>query len=229
MGRILIALIGLLPASRLKNLGLRRLGWAIGRSTSIGPGLYWSIASVTIGSSARIGPFNVVRGLAKLSMGDRARMGQWNWVSASGPLVDAGSAGALVVGEDSAITARHYIDASGGVTIGHHTTVAGVRSTFVTHGIDWRASRQRTRRISIGDYCIVSSNVSIAPGTSVASRVVVGMGAVLAGDVGPEGVLVVGGRGAAVKYGLTGEYFTRDVGYIGEIEGGSADGAAHTP
>ncbi|GAA1469900.1 hypothetical protein GCM10017607_11330 [Microbacterium thalassium] len=218
MKHLLVALVGVAPASRPKNSLLRKLGWSIGHDTAIGPGIYWRLDSVSVGACARIGPLNVFRDLADLELGERGRIGQWNWISASRPLRRAGGSGSLAIGADSALTARHYLDVSGGVRVGHHTTVAGVRSTFITHGIDWKRARQRTRGISIGNYCIVSSNVALAPGTHVSDCVVVGMGTTLSGEVGPSGALVTASRGSAVRTGLEGAYFSREIGYINKVE-----------
>lgn len=215
---MMIALIGLAPSSRMKLALLRLLGWRIGDRTSVGPGLYLRLKTVTLGNDVRLGPFNVIRDMSEVTVESRGRIGQWNWVSAAVPLVDARGGGFLRIGADSAVTSRHYMDCSGGVTIGHHTTVAGVRSTFITHGIAWKTAEQTSDGISIGNYCIISSNVAIAPGTSVEDRVVIGMGSVVSREVGPKGSLHVGGRAAAVKHDLQGAYFSRERGYIRNIK-----------
>lgn len=215
---MMIAVVGLAPSSRVKLAILRSLGWRIGQRTSVGPGLYIRLTSVTLGSDVRIGPFNVIRDMAEVTVEARGRIGQWNWISAATPLVEVRGGGYLRIGADSAVTSRHYMDCSGGVAIGHHTTVAGVRSTFITHGISWKTAEQTSGGITIGDYCIVSSNVAIAPGTSIDDRVVIGMGSVVSHDVGPEGSLYVGGRATSVKSALEGAYFHRERGYIRDIK-----------
>ncbi len=214
----LTLLVGLMPASRLKNWALNRLGWHVGPGAHVGPGLYLRIGAVHLGVDSRIGPFNVIRGLAALRLGDYSRIGQWNWISASGELVAAGGRGTLTIGAHSAITSRHYFDCSGGVAVGSFSTLAGVRSTFITHGIDWRTAEQRTKEIRIGDYCLISSNCAVPPGVTIPDRTVVGMGTVV-GDPGREsGTLQLGGRGAPVKSDLTGVYFDRARGYISAIQ-----------
>lgn len=216
--RMMVAVVGLAPSSKVKLALLRLLGWRIGQGTSVGPGLYLRLTSVTLGSDVRIGPFNVIRDMAEVTIEARGRIGQWNWISAAAPLVEARGGGFLRIGADSAVTSRHYMDCSGGVAIGHHTTVAGVRSTFITHGIAWKTAQQTSGGIIIGNYCIVSSNVAVAPGTTIDHRVVVGMGSVVSNNVGPGGSLYVGGRATAVKSGLEGAYFRRERGYIRDIK-----------
>lgn len=214
--RTLIRLgVGTWPASGLKNMLLRRLGWEVHPNARIGPALLHRVGHLSLADGASIGPFTVMRDLERVELGTHATIGQWNWISASSVLVAAGGTGTLTIGDHSALTSRHYVDASGGVSIGRFTTVAGVRSTFITHGINWRESRQTTSPIRIGDYCLVSSNNALTPGTVVEDRVVTGMGATLAGVVGPAGSLFVGGRGTAVKERLEGAYFTRTSGWVG--------------
>ena len=209
----LVTVVAALPASELKNYVLRRLGWTIGDGARIGPCLVFNIDRVDIGAGAAIYPFNVIKNLAELRLGEYAAIGQWNWVTASRVLREAGGTGVLEVGRHSHITLRHYIDCSGGVRIGTHTTIAGVRSTFLTHGISWKKSAQTFSPIEIGDYCLISSNVQVAPGAVVGNKIVVGMGATIAGRLVDHG-LYVQSRAELVKSDLDGEYFQREQGFI---------------
>jgi acetyltransferase-like isoleucine patch superfamily enzyme len=209
----LVSIAAALPASQLKNRLLRRLGWNIGDGVHINPCLVSRVDHVDIGSGAQIGPFNVLRELASLTLGEHAQIGQWNWVTASRPMRAAGGAALLHLGAHSAITSRHYIDSTGGMRIGTHTIIAGIRSTFITHGISWKSSDQTFNPIEIGDYCLISSNVQVAAGSVVGDRVVVGMGATVAGQLLGPG-LYVQPRAKLVKSNLVGKYFERDQGYI---------------
>lgn len=213
----LVALVALLPASGLKYSLLRYLGWAIGGKVHIGPCLVLKVDRVDIGDGAYIGSLNVIRDLAALELGEYATIGHWNWVSASRWLGEGGAACLLHLGAHSAITSRHYIDCSGGIRVGTHTTIAGVRSTFITHGISWKSSAQTFSPIEIGDYCLISSNVQVSPGAVVGSRVVVGMGATLAGRLLGPG-LYVQPRATLVKSDLDGEYFHREQGVVIAVE-----------
>jgi UDP-3-O-[3-hydroxymyristoyl] glucosamine N-acyltransferase len=212
--RLLVAAVGLWPASSFKNWALGTLGYTVARSARIGPCLILGVNSIILKKNASIGPFNVFRDLESVHMDEFAVIGQWNWVSAAAPLVAAGGSGSLSLGQHSALTSRHYVDASGGISIGSFSTVAGVRSTFITHGIDWKTSEQTTRGIEIGEYCLVSSNTSIAPGTRLADRCVTGMGATLAGELTESESLYVAPRAGMVKTQLSGEYFRRSEGFV---------------
>ena len=74
-------------------------------------------------------------------------------------------------------------DYSGGVRIGEYITVAGVRSTILSHEIDLAAGVQTSKTTQIGDFCFVSSNVCLTPGSSIHDRSVVAMGAVVVGHL----------------------------------------------
>lgn len=214
MKKLLIAAVGAGPACWLKNALLRRLGWTIGKNVWIGPGLFLGIDAVVLLDGVRIGPFNVIRDVRSLHMRSFARLGQWNWISAAPPLRSLGGSASLVVGDHSAVTSRHYMDVSGGLQIGRYSTIAGVRSTFVTHGINWKESVQTVRPIEIGDYCLISSNVEFAPGASVGDKIVVGMGATVSGQLMEAG-LYVQPRAQLVKQPLLGNYFERETGFVG--------------
>lgn len=222
----LIALIGLSPNSRLKITLLRTLGWQVGRGVHIGPVFVWSVDDVRLADESRIGSFNVFRGLSLLRLGERSRIGQWNWISAAAPLRLAGASGSLTIGEHSALTSRHYLDASGGIDVGAFTTIAGVRSTFITHGINWRKGAQTFKRITVGSHSLISSNVNFAPGASVGDRTVIGMGATVSGSLSEPG-LYLADRAALVKEGLSGAYFERQTGFVSSVEQTPLGGAVH--
>jgi acetyltransferase-like isoleucine patch superfamily enzyme len=213
----LVAVVAALPASELKNSLLRRLGWTVGEGVRIGPCLVLMVGQVDIGDGAIIGAFNVVRDLAALTLGEHAEICHWNWVTAARRLGEAGAPCLLHLGPESAITSRHYVDCSGGIRVGTHTTISGARSTLLTHGISWKDSAQTFSPIEIGDYCIISSNVQVCPGTVVGSRIVVGMGATIAGRLLEPG-LYMQSRATLVKSDLGGEYFRRKGGHIHTVQ-----------
>jgi acetyltransferase-like isoleucine patch superfamily enzyme len=210
----LLTLICLLPASRLKNQLLRRLRHDVHSTARFNICLVRNVSTIRLGARAVVGPGNVFRDLLRLEIGPDSVVGQWNWVSAATPLVEAGGEGALTIGAHSALTSRHYIDASGGVRIGNFTTVAGVRSTFITHGIDWVTSEQRTKPIEIGSYCLIGSNSAVAPGARVADQTIIGMGATINGHLSEENALYVGSRARVLRSNEKGAYFNRRSGFV---------------
>lgn len=115
------------------------------------------------------------------SLGKAASLGQWNWVSAAGELecIAGPKFGTLRLADGAAVTSRHYFDASGGICIGQFSTVAGVRSVFLTHEIDINESRQTCQSIEIGEYALVSSCVKVVAGATIPDRSLVAMGSVI--------------------------------------------------
>ena len=128
MGKTLLCGLAVLLPGPLKRTLLRRLlGWEIAPSAEIGLSLFQNVGHVRLGPGARVGHFNVFRNLRLLDLGAEAAIGQWNWVSAAEVLVrgTGGDGGRLVLGRGAAITARHYLDCSGGISVGAFTSSPG--------------------------------------------------------------------------------------------------------
>lgn len=168
------------------------LHWQLHPTSHIGLSML-DVDRLILDEGARIGHFTVVRGLRLIHIGTGSVISNWNWITAvRGFRVLSTRAGILRVGPESAITSRHYIDCSGGITIGAFVTVAGVRSTIFTHQISRMRNEQTIRPVTIGDRCLIMSNVKIAPGAYVARDSVVGMGAVVVGRLERESRLYAG-------------------------------------
>jgi acetyltransferase-like isoleucine patch superfamily enzyme len=204
----------------LKRLAMGRfLGARIDKSARIGLSIVDSDV-LEMGPGSRIGHLTVLRGLRRTRLGAGAVVGNFNWMTAS-PMFRAQSAegseaGCFTLGRESAVTSRHYVDCSGGVNIGEYTTVAGVRSTILSHQIDLAAGVQSTRATRIGDYCFVSSNVCLTPGARIPDRSVIAMGAVVVGDLAPAGALYGGVPARVLRATVdTGSYFRRTRGHVG--------------
>jgi acetyltransferase-like isoleucine patch superfamily enzyme len=211
-------LIALLPQS-LKRVALCRMfGWSVDPSARVGLSFFDNVRHVRLGPRASIGHFNVFRDLVQLDVEADAAIGQWNWITAADVLVrgrsDGGEGGTLRLGSHSAITSRHYVDCSGGVVIGDHTTVAGVRSTILTHEIDVATSRQTVAGVRIGDFCFVGSNARVTPGSFIPDRCVTAMGAVVAGALPEPGALYGGVPARVLRDVGDGEYFRRERGHV---------------
>ena len=173
--------------------------WRLHPASHIGFSLI-SADVVVMAEGARIGHFTVVRDLATLEVGAGSVIGNWNWITAAPAFRGrAKSAGVLRVGPESAVTSRHYIDCSGGVEIGAFVTVAGVRSTIITHQINRANNTQTISPVTIDDGSLISSNVKFTPGAAVPRGSVVGMGAVVVGRLNEPNTLYVGVPARAVK------------------------------
>lgn len=210
--------VGLLPASRTKNALLRTLGYRIDDNCRMGISLLINVKSLELASDVRIGNFNALRNLELLKVGTAGSVGSWNWISASseyGHCSATPHSGALRIGQQSAITSRHYIDCSGGVGIGEFSTVAGQRSTILSHGIDFEKNIQTLRPVFIGKYAFISTGCIIVGGASIGDACVVAAGGVVSGTIQhPEGPSLWGGVPARFIKELSGKHFVRASGYV---------------
>jgi acetyltransferase-like isoleucine patch superfamily enzyme len=101
------------------------------------------------------------------------------------------------------------------VTVGRFVTLAGVRSTLITHQIDLLTNRQTVAGIAIGDHALISSNCRIAPGARIAGRTMFAMGSVIAGDRAKPGFLHGGVPARPIKeFGVDAAHFVRTTGEV---------------
>lgn len=216
-----LLLVGLTPASKLKNLILRLLGMVVPASAKVHPIVLLS-SKLILDENCRLAPLSVFRKIT-LQMGKNSGIGSWNWASSAPKLahLQPEHAGKLVLGQNSAITMRHYLDCSGGLILGDFVTVAGVRSTFLTHQIDVVMNQQTASPVRIGSYALVSSNCSVVAGATIGEACLVGMGTVVLGKKYPDGVLLVGNPARVVRE-QSGDYFTRTEGAVSPPEKGAA-------
>lgn len=198
------------------------LGWLIGahidRSATIGLSIIDSDA-LEMGPGSRVGHFSVFRGLRRATIEAGAEVGNFNWITAApvfqSQATSTSEHGCFTLGRESGVNGRHYIDCSGGVVIGEFTTIAGVRSTILSHQIDLAKGIQTARATRIGDRCFVSSNVCVVAGSYIPNRSAVAMGAVVVGDLQPEGSLFGGVPARVIRSGIdTGAWFNRRKGFV---------------
>ncbi len=203
---LVLGLIALLP-SFLKRPCYRILfGYRIGRQVRIG---FSVIAAKTceIGDYSQIGHFNLIVGVKKLTMGDHVKIGHLNVIrggdevhlgrfseiirmneinSIPDPIVVNEIDPRFLLGDGSIITTGHKIDFTDLVTIGRRTIIGGRNSSLWTH------NRQETKPIMIGDLAYVGSEIRMAPGSSIPSRCIVGLGSVIIGPISQREQLIAG-------------------------------------
>lgn len=182
--------------------------WDIDYSARVGIS-FVNARRVSMASGALIKHLSIVNGVDFLTMDESSRIGNLNWISSSK------GAGSFILKEHSAITNRHYIDCTADIKIGRFTTLAGVKSTILTHSIDVYQSRQSSFPVTIGDYCFIGTGVIILAGCEVEDNVVIGAGALISGHLTESYCLYAGVPAKRVK-SLSGEvkYFERTAGYV---------------
>lgn len=214
--RQVVAVLGaVIPTSWKPCVYRWLLGWDVHPGAVVGLSLFLGVDHARIGEGVRIGHGNVFRNVRRLSIGDHAEIGQFNWFSAGQPFLAGGraDAGILRIGTHGAVTSRHYVDCSGGVEIGEFALVAGVRSVVLTHFIDVVTNRQKLAGVHVGDRTMVSSNVTLLPGAEVPPRSQVAAGAVVRGVLKESRRLYAGVPANPVRE-VRGLFFDREVGHV---------------
>lgn len=171
---------------------------------------------------ATISHFNIAIHLDKLVLGKNSSIGRQNWITGFPTKTDAipfshdlQRKSELIMGKETAITQKHYIDCTNSIHIGDYVTIAGFRSQLLTHSIDVYESRQHSHPIVIGDYCFVSTGVIILGGAVLPAKSVLAAGAVLAKAFGEEWTLYAGVPAKAKKkIDTSAKYFNRMGGYV---------------
>lgn len=208
-----LALIALLP-SFLKRACYRLFfGYRVGKRVRIGLSLLdarecsieddveighlnviISVGKLTIGDHVRIGHLNIIRGGDEVSLGRYAEIIRMNEInSIPDPDVVNPITPRFILGEGSVITTGHKIDFTDRVEIGRRTILGGRNSSLWTH------NRQRTRPITIGSHTYIGSEIRVAPGSSIPSRTIVGIGSVITGELKEENYLIAGVPAKPIK------------------------------
>ena len=210
---IVLATVALFPSFLKRPMYRWFFGYRIGKRVRIGVSII-DAKQCTIADDVNIGHLNVVIRVKHLEIGDHAKVGHLNIIR-GGDEVKLGRYSEIIrmneinsiaepdvvnqidprflLGEGSVITAGHKIDFTDRVTIGRRSILGGRNSSLWTH------NRQRTRPIDIGSFAYIGSEIRVAPGGSVPSRCIVGIGSVITSELTEEGKLIAGVPAKAVK------------------------------
>lgn len=171
---------------------------------------------------AKIGSLNIAIHLEKMVMAENSSIGRGNWITGFPTGTeskhfahDKGRVSEMVIGRESAITKKHHIDCTNSIRIGDFVTIAGYNSQFLTHSIDVYASRQDSHPICIGNYCFVSTNVTVLGGSNLPAYSVLAAGAVLNKRFDEEWTIY--GKVPAIpikKISEDAKYFSREKGFV---------------
>lgn len=217
---LLRVLICFLPWKLRRTVLIRCFGYKIAKSAHIGLSFIYP-KYLEMREGASIGHLNVAVHLEELILGENSSIGRQNWITGF-PMSNkrhfarnAKRRASLIVGKESAITKQHHLDCTDLISIGDYTTIAGYRSTFLTHAIDVYENMQSCHPIVIGDYCFVSTDVRILGGSKLPNRSVLGAGAVLNKRFEEELALYAGVPAEKKKtIDNTARYFYREKGFV---------------
>jgi acetyltransferase-like isoleucine patch superfamily enzyme len=208
-----LACVALLPSFLKRPCYRWFFGYRIGKRVRIGITIL-DAGTCEIGDDAQIGHLNLVLGVKSLTIGDHVRIGYFNIIR-GGDAVELGRYSELLrlneinsiaepevvnpidprfsLGPGSIVTTGHKIDFTDRVKIGRRTIIGGRNSSLWTH------NRQRTLPITIGDFAYVGSEIRMAPGGSIPSRCIVGIGSVITGELSAEEHLIAGVPAKPIK------------------------------
>jgi acetyltransferase-like isoleucine patch superfamily enzyme len=210
---LVLGCIALLPSFLKRTCYRVFFGYRIGKRVRIGFSII-DAQECEIDDDVKIGNFNVVVAVKKLVIHDHVKIGYLNIIrggdevvvgrysvimrlneinSIPDPDVVNPTDPRFLLGAGSVITTGHKIDFTDRVEIGRRTIIGGRNSSLWTH------NRQRTLPITIGSLTYVGSEIRIAPGGSVPSRCIVGIGSVLTGELSGEGNLIAGVPAKVIK------------------------------
>jgi acetyltransferase-like isoleucine patch superfamily enzyme len=202
----MLAVIALLPSFLKRPCYRLFYGYRIGKRVRIGVSII-DAQECEIADDVLIGHLNLVLGVKKISIGDHTKIGHLNIIR-GGDEVRLGRYSEIMrtnqinsipdpdvvnptdprfsLGDGSIITTGHKIDFTDRVEIGRRSIIGGRNSSLWTH------NRQRTRPIEIGSFTYVGSEIRMAPGSTLPSRCIVGIGSVITGQLAEEERLIAG-------------------------------------
>jgi len=197
---VIAILIAHVPSGALR-LALYRLllRYRIGKSCNLGYGVVIAVDSFIAEQDVTIRRGTCFSGPIAVVLAERTFIGRFNRIECGAGAADAGVrhmnyTRRFETGSNSLINESHLFDVLGTIVIGRGSWIAGFSSQFLTHG-----ASVMNRDIRIGDNCFIGSAVRFAPGSSIADRVIVGMGAVVTGEIAANDVVVAGVPARVIK------------------------------
>jgi len=172
---------------------------------------------------ARIGHLTFCKDIDLVQLDESAGIGNLNWITgypSGGPASghfghETARRPELVMGPQSFITNRHYIDCTERIHIGAFGTVAGFASQLLTHSVNLEKCRQESAPIIIDAYCFVSTNCVLLGGSALPDYSVLAAKSLLNREF-TDSYFLYGGVPAKPIKAMpdTTEYFRRTSGYI---------------
>ena len=236
MKKILLIIIGLLPAMRIKNILLNTLGCNISLSAHLAP-LILTTNSVYVGDQVRIGLLNYIN-CKRLVLRKKSRIGKLNIISGniSFALASRASIGNMNIfrrapfplnqgackfymGEGSNCTGWHRYDMTRSIMIGRETVIGGSGTQIWTHGFYHGVGQSKERirvdgKVRIGDFNYIGTKCIINPGVTTTQEVTIGSGAVVSKSIYEPGIYVTQGlRKLDKTFDESLENLTEDIGH----------------
>lgn len=206
----------LLPASGFKNRLLKLFGHDIHRTAHVGPNLVIGVSKFEIEEYARLGPFNVIRGVRLAHLGRYSMVESWSWITAH-PIyrtVDE-NAGTLFMGVCARLGSRSYVDCSGTVVLRAFSALGGNRCFLQTHEPNFDEDAQTVGRVTLGHHSLVGSCAVLLKGAYLPDQSILAANSTMVRSSADEASQSGLYAGAPAKWRreLAGEWFTRNTYY----------------
>jgi acetyltransferase-like isoleucine patch superfamily enzyme len=141
---------------------------------------------VKLAEDSRLGHFTYVGTLDRLYLGERAYVGNFNWITGLSTRLNSpyfrdypDRRSDLIVEANSMIGHRHLLDCTDSIKLEEFSLLAGYRSQLLTHGIDPIAGSQTCAPITIGAYTMVGAASLILKGVSIPKCCIVSAGSMI--------------------------------------------------
>ena len=203
MRLICAVLMMFLPTSLRRELAVRVLGWDIHPTAHLGRS-FILVGHLSMGRSARIGPWNVIRYADEVRMGPGSIIATRNTIeahplSAQAYLHSPNRRAALILGAFAKITNNHEIDCSDLVELADYAALAGYNTQILTHSYDLIRDVPVTGPVHIGERSMVMSGCILMSGTRVPPRCIISAGSVVTTKLRTEQALYRGNPAEVVR------------------------------
>ena len=119
------------------------------------------------------------------------------------------------MGPYSAIVKGHFFDCNNTIALGHHTLVAGSRTSFFTHGINIAHNKQESAPIRIGNYCMIGACSVVLKGSMLPDCSVLGANSTLHMAFSEPYMLYSGVPARPIApFDPQSAYFHREIGFV---------------
>ncbi|MDQ3654680.1 MAG: hypothetical protein M3457_06335 [Chloroflexota bacterium] len=181
---LLVLLVGLLPASSMKNRLLNRLGHQIHPTAIIDPVILVKVLRIEIGARTHVWSGSIFRNLRGVRMGSDCTMMRWNKLSAIPSFrrtegADPETVGILSLGDNVLITKGHDLDCSGGIVMANWSAIAGKETLVYSHAYDPSEHVLTCAVTRIEENSFIAARTTLAAGATLPARSVLAMGGVL--------------------------------------------------
>jgi len=181
---LLVLLVGLLPASTMKNRLLNQLGHQIDPTAIIDPVILFKVLRIEIGARTHLWSGSIFRNLRGLRIGSDCTMMRWNKVSAIPSFrrtegADPMTVGILSAGDHVLITKGHDLDCSGGVIMENWSAIAGKETLIYSHAYDPSQHVLSCAVTRIGHNSFIAARTTLAAGATLPDYSVLAMGGIL--------------------------------------------------